>query len=337
MNRTQLDDLVGRYQLSPDAARLALELANARPSRAESLRFMVRSLQLAGALSLAAGIIFFIAANWDAFGKFGRFILIEAVFVASIGVALWRPPPHALGRYSLLMAFIMTGALLALFGQTYQTGADVYELFLSWAMLGVVFAIVGRWSVLWAAWIVVLNTALWLFSGFNPQTGLLWLVFGRWQISLAEILLMPMIVNVLLWILREYLEYRKDLPETPRWIGRLILTGAIVFGTWAGIVAIFGSDEFGPPGADGVVLLVVLATWAAIGAHAMRSRVDVYPLALLAASLIVLTSCAIGEALDVDELALFFVLSVWLIASSTFSGRVLMHLVRTWDREEASE
>src|SRR5690554_4006519 len=172
MNRTQLDDLVGRYQLSPDAARLALELANARPSRAESLRFMVRSLQLAGALSLAAGIIFFIAANWDAFGKFGRFILIEAVFVASIGVALWRPPPHALGRYALLMAFIMTGALLALFGQTYQTGADVYELFLSWAMLGVVFAIVGRWSVLWAAWIVVLNTALWLFSGFNPQTGL---------------------------------------------------------------------------------------------------------------------------------------------------------------------
>src|SRR5699024_11365250 len=35
----------------------------------------------------------------------------------------------------LLIASIITGSLLALFGQVYQTGADTWQLFFAWAIL----------------------------------------------------------------------------------------------------------------------------------------------------------------------------------------------------------
>src|SRR4029453_13883348 len=104
--------------------------------------------------------------NWSEFGVTGRFVLIQSVFGISIAIALWKPPPQALGRYALLMAFIATGALLALFGQTYQTGADVYELFLGWTLLGLPLVVAARWSVSSAAWVLVLNLALMLYCGW---------------------------------------------------------------------------------------------------------------------------------------------------------------------------
>ncbi|MES1263411.1 MAG: DUF2157 domain-containing protein, partial [Peristeroidobacter soli] len=108
-----------------------LDLADARPSRAEGTRFFANCLRIAGLLSLAAGIIFFVAANWSRVSVFGRFALIELVLIACAVLAWIKPPPAFLGRGAVFLAFIATGALLALFGQTYQTGADIYELFLS--------------------------------------------------------------------------------------------------------------------------------------------------------------------------------------------------------------
>ena len=39
------------------------------------------------------------------------------------------------GKAALLAAALLTGGLLALIGQTYQTGADTFELFATWAAL----------------------------------------------------------------------------------------------------------------------------------------------------------------------------------------------------------
>jgi hypothetical protein len=68
--------------------------------------------------------------------------------------------------------------------------------------------------------------------------------------------------------------------------------------------------------------------------HAMRMRDDVFPVALTAASLIVLSTSALGANSDFGALGMAFVLALWLIVSSTVSGRVLMALVRTWRHEE---
>lgn len=333
MNRYDLDALVAHYELDAAGAEQVLELAGARPSRAERVRFLARMLQLAGVLSLAAGVVFFIAANWDAFAVFGRFALIEILLLVAVGLALWQPPPRALGRFSLLMAFILTGTLLALLGQTYQTGADVYELFLSWALLGIVFVLAARWSVVCAAWALVLNVALWLYCGWRPETGWFWVLFAGWDLDLALLVLGPMLVNLGLFALAEYAERTQYAYVAPRWLGRFVLACAVGFATWAGVLAIVEIDDSMQRGQQVLALLGVLIAFAAVVAYALRKRSDVFPLALIAGSAIVLTTTALAQAMDADELALFFVLALWLIASSTVSGRLLMSLVRTWRTE----
>lgn len=336
MNRKELDAFVEHHGLSTPAVEAALELSNALPAAEEIERFAVRLLQVAGVLSLAAGIVFFVAANWEALAVLGRFALVEGVLAGSVAVALWKPPPHAVGRYAFLLAFIVTGALLALVGQTYQTGADVYELFLTWALLGGVFAVAGWWSVTWAAWLLVLDAALSLFCGWRPETGWLWLVFGAWGLNPALLLLGPMVVNILLWLACGRLERTRCAPLAPPWLGRLALACAIGFGTSAGFFAIFGSDDADPFGPLTLPLLVVLL--AGILAYALHRRRDVFPLAAVAGSTILLVSAAIVKSFGsgADEAA-FFVTALWLIASSAVSGHVLMKLVRAWqpDKDEA--
>jgi uncharacterized membrane protein len=327
MNRKELDAFAAHYGLSAEGVETALALAGARPRRADIERFGVRLLHLSGVLSIAAGVVFFVAANWSALAVFGRFALVEAVLVAAVAFALWRPPPHAVGRYALLLAFIVTGALFALFGQTYQTGADVYELFLNWSLLGVVLAIAAQWSVVWAAWTLVVNVALALFCGARPEAGLFWLVFSG--LSQSQLLIVPLVVNALIWVASVALEGSRWAHVAPAWLGRFALACAVAYGTWGGMIVVVRSE----PGGGAVGLLVPLVVFTAVAMHTLRRRVDVFPLATIEASLIVLSTTAIAEYGNLDDVGIFFVLAAWLIVTSTVSGHYLMRLVRAWDME----
>jgi len=337
MNRKELDAFVEHHQLSAGSVDLALTLAGARPTAAETHRFATRVLMLAGILSLAAGIVFFVAANWQALKVGGRFALLEAVLLTSVVLALWRPAPNNTGRYALLTAFVTTGALLALFGQTYQTGADVYELFLVWSVLAVPFVPIGQWSVLWAAWVLVLNVALALFCGFRPDGGPLWILFSDLHLSTSTLLLIAALVNLVLWVLAEFAQERMPKSLTghspPLWVRRLILTCALSFTAWAGCMAILRRQEDG----SGVVWVAVIL--AAVGVYTTRRRADVFPLALISANVIAIGSSLIAQTNrygDQGMLSIAFMLAVWLILSSTVSGRVLMHLLQKWRTAEAT-
>jgi hypothetical protein len=244
------------------------------------------------------------------------------VLVACVGLALWRPAPELIGRYSTLLAFIASGGLLALFGQTYQTGADVYELFLTWAVLGVPLALAGQWSVTWAAWLLVLNTALALFCANRPAGGWLWLAFGRWDLTTTELLLVPTLANTLLWGLGEVLRHTRWRTVATRWLGRLAFFSAAAFGTQSGVLAIF-ARSLSQTSVLAILVLLVLAIGAAV--YAMRRRADVFPVAVLVGSFIVL-----------EDLGMLFVLALWLIVASTLGGRWLMQLVRDWRGEAAA-
>ena len=86
------------------------------------------------------------------------------------GLAYWRlGPERATGKAALLVAAILLGVLLALFGQTYQTGADTWELFATWAALITPWVIVGRFAGLWMLWLALLNVAIVLYFWFFPD------------------------------------------------------------------------------------------------------------------------------------------------------------------------
>lgn len=336
MNRTELDGLIAHYKLSPAQVERTLTVAGARPTPPETMQFVARALLLVGVLSLAAGIVFFIAANWHELRVIGRFVLVEALLVVSVGLAFWRPPPRPIGRYALLGAFMMVGALLALFGQTYQTGANVYELFLTWTVLGLPFVIAGQWSSLWAAWILVLNLALGLFCGLRPETGVLWILFeSAW--SAPHLLLIAMVTNLALWAAAEFLHARAQrtqsfAPFAAHSLRRLVLASAVLFATWGGIIAIVGFGGY-PQHKDGLSILWVFATLLAIGFYTWRRRTDVFPLALIAASVITLVTCIIIENAsggETDFMVMALAVAAWLIASSGAAARGILVLMRSW-------
>jgi len=330
LKRGELDALAQAYSLNPAATEAMLDLAGVRPTRAAGLEFISRCLRYGGVLSLAAALVFFVAANWSKFAVFGRFALLEIVLVALVVLALFKPPPRFVGRGALFLAFITTGALLALFGQTYQTGADVYELFLTWALLGLPLAIVGQWGVTSAAWVLVLNTALLLFCGWNPHGGVLWVVFDGNRFTASDAILAAGVLNLLLWFGFEKLSLR----AVPDWVRRLILSCAFVFLTWAGVLGVIEDHDFG---GEHIVLAIIVPTLAilAVGAYALRQRGDIYPLAVVMSSFVVVVMCWIPQASGSDETT-FFMMALWLIGASTVGGRVLTLLMRQWRAERAA-
>jgi uncharacterized membrane protein len=91
------------------------------------------------------------------------------VLVMCLG-ALARPAARApLG----LLALLAIGGLFAYFGQTYQTGADPWQLFALWAALALPLCLGARSDALWAPWAVVVATAitLWLHAHVGHRWG----------------------------------------------------------------------------------------------------------------------------------------------------------------------
>ena len=59
-----------------------------------------------------------------------------------------------------LLAWLGQGALFAYFGQTYQTGADPWQLFALWAALALPLALVVRHDAVWAPWTLTATLAV---------------------------------------------------------------------------------------------------------------------------------------------------------------------------------
>jgi uncharacterized membrane protein len=329
--REELDRLAAFYSLSADGTQRMLDLAGARPTRAEGLGFVARCLRYGGVLSLASAVVFFVAANWSRFAVFGRFALLEVLVLALATVAFIRPPPAFPGRAALFLAFISTGALLALFGQTYQTGADVYELFVTWSLLALPLVVAAQWSVASAAWVLVLDVALLLYCGWQPQGGALWILFDsrRYDISLA--MLASAFVNLALWALFQKL----DLRAVPDWVRRLLVFFAMAFVTWVGMRASIRGFEAHDGDPNGLVFLGTLAALAIPSIWALRERRDVFPLAMAMTAAILIVLSLIPHVADHSNEGVLLLMALWLIGASTAGGKWLLHLQRSWRERTA--
>lgn len=146
--------------LTPRQLEQAAAVAPLVPARDEWLSGADRVLAVAGVILLAAGLIFFFAWNWDALHRFAKLGIAIAALAACAGAAFAATPFGTAWRAALLAACLATGALLALIGQTYQSGADIWELFVAWAALMTPFALLARSSASWLLWLVVANAGL---------------------------------------------------------------------------------------------------------------------------------------------------------------------------------
>ncbi|WP_341668132.1 GDYXXLXY domain-containing protein [Alcaligenes sp. SDU_A2] len=143
-------------------------------------------------LLLASGLVTWIAANWPGWGPVAKLSLAQgAVAVSALLALLMHRRPGSwerdLGVSAALtgLAAVGCGGLFALIGQIYQTGADPWQLFALWAVLILPWVLVVRSVFLSVLWLVVLNTAVYLWIDTQPvswtgvwEHGLVWLGLG---------------------------------------------------------------------------------------------------------------------------------------------------------------
>ena len=172
----------------------ALIAAKITPDNYAWKDFLSNLLLWLGALALASSVMFFIAYNWDDLGRFAKFGLVEILIALSIFV-YWKTSREEtsdsaksktnrlISQVALLMASIFLGVLLAFYGQTYQTGADTWELFLTWSVLILPWTVLSRFPAQWIVWLALLNLTIILyfqtFRGvfgiiFTSETSMLW-------------------------------------------------------------------------------------------------------------------------------------------------------------------
>ena len=260
--RSEILDWFDSRRVVPDRELQALRLAGMLPSPADWAAFLGRLTLWLGTIALAAALIFFLAFNWDDLGRFAKFGLVEAAIAAGL-VACWRfDLDSAPGKAVLLLLSLLTGALLALAGQVYQTGADTWELFAWWAALILPWVLVGRFSPLWLFWLALLDLAAWFcFQLFRDGQVLLWALFFLNGLALAA------------WEAgrRAGLAWLGD-----DWPPRLV---AMASGTAATALIVWAVMDGGPPGQGAGAFLAYVAWLAAIYAWYRRIRPDLFMLA----------------------------------------------------------
>lgn len=339
MDRPSFDSTCRHKALDASAVREALRRAGGLPDAAAWRHFAARLLHGAGLGALGAGVLFFVAANWQDYGVFGRFVLLQAALLIGVGVALWRPPPRSVGQAALLLATLLTGGLLALFGQSYQTGADVHELFIAWALLALPFALAGGSAASWALWFCVLNVAMALLCGWVGTEHVVWRVLDGRAIGQPTLLMLPCLVNLAAAALFASLAKTRFAAAAALWLVRLLTSCGFAYGTAACIGVVVGEGlwraQAAAPSGQGAAVLGVFGALSAVTALiALRQRSDVFNMALLAASWIAISTTWLGRSMRFNDLGSVFLIAFWLIATSTAAGLLLMHWVRAWQAPE---
>jgi len=170
------------------------------PKSYEWIDFFDKLLLFLAGIFFVVSIGFFIAYNWDAMGKFLKFILIEVVIVSLIIGAIYSSK-KIISDTLVLLASVLVGVFMALFGQVYQTQADSWELFFYWALLISPWVFVSRLVANWLLWILLLETAIWLYSS----------QYHRFGIIGYSVFLKLFIFNTIFLILWEYTSKKFDI------------------------------------------------------------------------------------------------------------------------------
>ena len=159
-NRQQILDWAASGHLDADKLEQALAVTNSLPSSAANLRFLSRVVLAFAVLLLCSAVIFFFAYNWDDLSRYSKFALAQGALIVSLLPLLRINLQQPTGQAAMFAASLLVGALLALVGQTYQSGADTYQLFLVWAALITPWVLIARMPALWLLLLVLLNVSL---------------------------------------------------------------------------------------------------------------------------------------------------------------------------------
>jgi uncharacterized membrane protein len=328
-NRDLVFGWVEDGHLPPAQLDSALRKADIYPNGTQWRAFFDRLFLWGGATLLGAAVIYFFAYNWDALGRYAKFALVEVPLGAAIWAAWHWGPDRVQGKAAMLLASLLTGALLALVGQTYQTGADTFELFAVWTLAITPWVLLARMPALWLLWLLLANTALFLYWAtfrllvwwpFSPEA-MLWSVFA---LNTAVLAVWEAAALKFPWL-------------DERWAIRVVATVSGAAVTVLALWAIFEMRKSGPGG------IFAWCAWMVAAILVYRSRLfDLYVLAIAVFSTVVVATSWLAEwMLKRDNWGAFLFIGLVIIGLSAFGAWWLRnetrrHALETADGERSA-
>lgn len=242
--RLALYELARAHRLTPPRmhALFALAELDAQPPQLPQRFWRVVALLAAGLGGF--GIVMWVAANWGSLGRTGQFALLQG-WVLLTAFAAWRSA--ALRTSMGLLCLLGTGALFAYYGQTYQTGADAWQLFALWAVLSLPLCLGVRSDVLWFPWVVVACSAisLWVYA----HTG------HRWRFDNTDLPIHLIGWGLGVLLIAALSPWARSWVGETHWSQRLAMLALTVSVTLNSLVALFLGSEDSPHYFLGLVLM----------------------------------------------------------------------------------
>lgn len=250
--RRQFIELIEQGVIPEEKIDIALSVVKLTPEGKNWRTFIDHLLLWLGGLALVFAVMFFIAYNWKDLGHFSKFGMVEGVIVLAVVAYCKLAEDSIASKVSILVATLSLGVLLALYGQTYQTGADPWQLFFSWALLMLPWAVVGRFPAIWIVWVALMNVSIILyyltFRGifgfvFSSESAMMWIAFLFNTLAFVS---WQLLATTWQWL-------------SERWAIRLLAVGSGTPLTWLVLLSIFDHQEVvGYPGLVWVLWLFAM-------------------------------------------------------------------------------
>jgi uncharacterized membrane protein len=268
--------------ISPDVWQRSLQLADLVPDRQQWRRFLDVLMLGMGTVFLLAGIFFFFAYNWFGMSKWLRFAVVEgAVILATIGAFRFKLD-SIVGRICLAAAAMLMGLALGVVGQAYQTGADNWPLFQTWAIFITAWVLISRWNIMYLIWMILINLTIALYW---EQA-----IYRDWHLMNTALVTANLVFLVAWDVLGTYssIEFLKK----GRWILYLFAFYMLLHATYLIIGFIFGSRDISATAPIVYPSLILI-----LGVMYIWMRRDLLMVTLTALSLLVVAIAGIGEKL----------------------------------------
>ena len=263
-----------------------------------------------------AGIIFFFAYNWADLHKFVKLGLIESIIFLMILVVVFIPAKQIIKDILFTGTTFLVGALLAVFGQIYQTGANAYDFFLGWTLFVALWVFISDFAPMWLIFLTLINTTFVLYS---QQ------VAKDWNDILVCFLLFCF--NSLAIITFLLLNRAGKKQVSPEWLTNLMAIASSLFAIIGFMAAIFGQSEaFFLP-----LFLLTVAGYGAAIFYGFKSKKRFY-LSVVSLSVIVIITAYLSRIWRGH--GMMALITIFDIVSITIVINQLIMIQKKWDNEQ---
>ncbi len=322
--RHHLYTLAQTNHLSPQALEYALRMIGCIPNRHAWRRFLDQALLWLGTTLCVAGIIFFFAYNWANLNRFGKFATLEIGLFALILFAILRDLENLSGKATLLAASLVLGVLLAVYGQVYQTGADVFTLFLTWAILILPWVFFSHFAPLWLLLLILANLSLTLYweQVFDPTH------------NLTDSLFLLMFVLNGLALMAWEMAFKRGLRWLQgQWLGRIIFMvtlTVLVLPTLQAIIMFDSDYTYNHSSLLGWAVALYLETTAVALWYYSSQRRDLFLLTVCLTGILITVTTLLGKSLPWYDVGSWLLMGLVVIAQASYMAYLLMRIANTW-------